>query len=65
MSGQAQKARCQFLFPNDGCNMGRVKISQQNLVLFATPRVNRFLMVFVRHVRFVFFTDYDGRWVHE
>jgi len=31
---------CQFIIPQDDSNVGRVKISQQNLVVLASQQVN-------------------------
>jgi hypothetical protein len=32
---------CQFVVPTENSNVGRVKISQQNLVVLATQEVSR------------------------
>ena len=54
MSIETRIPRCQFLFPTENSNVGRVKISQQHLAVFATQRVSRqqhtsHVWVFSRH----------------
>lgn len=43
MNTQRAKCHCRFSISQESSNMKRVKISQQNLVVFATPRVIRSL----------------------
>jgi hypothetical protein len=37
---RSQLNNCQFIIPTDDSNVGRVKISQQNLVVLASQQVN-------------------------
>ena len=67
MSIPPPKSHCRFSISNENSTMKRVKISQQNLVVLATPRVIGLSIVFVLHVFFssLLFEDYNGRWIHE
>jgi hypothetical protein len=40
MNIQTHLPRCQFLIPTENSNVGRVKISEQNLAVFSTQRVS-------------------------